>query len=422
MDTVIRPKLLQLWNGFVSAVIVIVAIGIPFHVTFPDRWPEDDGLWDAWLTVIFAIDAWLDIQRIRPRRDFIRHYRQHWLLVDLLSVLPWHWLLATPWLRLLRVVRITRFNRMEPRHTDHFHNLPMKRLLALRWMILIAHWIACGWIILQPPSSLNPFEQYLRALYWTTTTLTSVGYGDIVPENHAQMMYSIVIMIVGAGLYTYIISNLVRLFANGDLIRANFLEKLERTYAFIRYHHLPIPLKKRILDYYDHLWDHQLGFDESLILADLPSPLRSEIALFLKQDILQAAPIFHGASPTLIRELAEALKPMVCLPGEYVFRFGEPGAEMYFISQGSVEILTPQEDQTLAILGAGQFFGELALLDRRRRNASVRALELCRLYVLSHSALDKVLTHFPEFATNLKSIAQRRRDASYPVPPSDPRV
>ncbi|MEN9204668.1 MAG: cyclic nucleotide-binding domain-containing protein [Thermostichales cyanobacterium BF4_bins_65] len=403
----IRPLILLTWDCFAVAAILATAIAIPLYVAlFPGQsWRGIDWL----LTLVFGLD-WL-VDRVSHSSG-----RGRWL--DWLGILPWHGLGGPSWLGMLRLVRVLRCNRFGDSRRHSLYNLPLRRLLSLRWMLLIAHWLACGWLVLQAPSSLPPVTRYLRALYWTVTTLTSVGYGDIIPTTPAQMIYAIVTMIIGAGLYTFVISNLVRLFASGDVVKAAFAEKLERVYAFMNYHRIPQPLKRRILAYYEHLWEHQLGFDETHILAELPQQLKTEVALFLKQDILQAVPIFQGAGPDFLRELANTLKPMVCLPGEYVFRYGQSGQEMYFISQGTVEILSKDQETVLALLGPGQFFGEIALLEQRRRNASARALELCRLYVLSREAFQETLLHYPEFAHHIQDVARRRRDASYSL--SDP--
>ena len=62
--------------------------------------------------------------------------------------------------------------------------------------------------------------------------------------------------------------------------------------------------------------------------------------------------------------------------GEYVVREGEAGDSMYLVISGEVEVVRQSAGREcyLAVLGAGQFFGEMALIDEEPRNASVRAL------------------------------------------------
>lgn len=96
------------------------------------------------------------------------------------------------------------------------------------------------------------------------------------------------------------------------------------------------------------------------------------------------------------------------MPGDYIFKKGEQGSEMYFINHGKVEVLD-EEDDILAILEEGDFFGEVALLSDQPRNAGVQALEFCALYSLDRRALELAMKEFPDFAKEIKATAEERK-------------
>ena len=74
------------------------------------------------------------------------------------------------------------------------------------WLFLATHWIACGWLALrQAPVMNNDATNYLNALFWTVQTFSTVGYGNITPVTNAQILYAIAVMIIGVGVYGYII-------------------------------------------------------------------------------------------------------------------------------------------------------------------------------------------------------------------------
>ena len=99
------------------------------------------------------------------------------------------------------------------------------------------------------------------------------------------------------------------------------------------------------------------------------------------------------------------MKPMLAVPGEIIFKQGEIGHDMYFISSGCVEVeMLP----TSAQLGSGDFFGEIALIKNNPRKFTVKALGFCDLLVLSDSDFNIFLEDNPEISKTLSETADKR--------------
>src|SRR4030095_15022610 len=96
--------------------------------------------------------------------------------------------------------------------------------------------------------------------------------------------------------------------------------------------------------------------------------------------------------------------------GEYVFREGELGTEMYIINEGKVEIINQvgDEEQVLAILEKGDFFGEMSVLEDLPRAASARAATDIRLLQINGSTFDQLLQGNPEIAVRMMRKLSRR--------------
>jgi hypothetical protein len=334
-----------------------------------------------------------------------------WRMVDLVAVLPFRVLPGGALFELLRLLKLARMAQLMRRWRHQaVQNAQILRLVFfVCWLFIIAHWLACGWLAIGGiDMEADEFSKYLRALYWCITTLATVGYGDIVPKTNLQTVYTMVVMLLGVGVYGYVIGNVTNLVANIDLAKSHYRENMERLAAFMRYRNIPPALQRRLNDYYAYLWENRLGYDESTVLADLPDSLRIEVAVFLRRDFIERAPLFQGASHELVREMALQLRPVVFTPGDFIFRAGQYGHNMYFISRGTVEIIAPDGSTVLTTLTDGQFFGELALLFSQPRTASVRSVDYCDLYTLDKDTFDHVLTRYPEFAAQIKEEAGRR--------------
>lgn len=128
---------------------------------------------------------------------------------------------------------------------------------------------------------------------------------------------------------------------------------------------------------------------------------------------LQLVPFFTGLQVDEAEELAQHLIPRRFGTGQVIFHLGDPGGLLYLINRGKVKIshATPDgQEVVLAILGPGDFFGELALLDDSPRSATAVALEATETWTLHRDKFIEYLTDRPDFALHvLKTLARHIR-------------
>jgi len=96
--------------------------------------------------------------------------------------------------------------------------------------------------------------------------------------------------------------------------------------------------------------------------------------------------------------------------GTVLFREGDPGGEMYVIQAGEVEIsrMMGEKRQTLALLPAGEFFGEMAIINNRPRSATATVKKKARLLVIDGETFEAMLRGKTEIAVRMiKSMAER---------------
>ncbi|HEX9307505.1 MAG TPA: cyclic nucleotide-binding domain-containing protein [Anaeromyxobacter sp.] len=98
-----------------------------------------------------------------------------------------------------------------------------------------------------------------------------------------------------------------------------------------------------------------------------------------KEQVLRGSPLFEMLSKAELEILAELSRPLRFASGEIVFREGDQGDSLYVLARGEVEVLAGADGKgpVLALLAAPAAFGEMALIDREVRSASVRAKGEC---------------------------------------------
>jgi CRP-like cAMP-binding protein len=127
-------------------------------------------------------------------------------------------------------------------------------------------------------------------------------------------------------------------------------------------------------------------------------------------DMAQMA-LFAGFEDEDLAIVASCLVPGTYGRGELIFRQGDPGTSLAVIDrgQGKIRMLSPHgKELVLALLGPGEFFGELAVLDGEPRSADAVAMEPSRLLVLQRQDLRRDLEARPRIAVQLLSVLSRR--------------
>jgi CRP-like cAMP-binding protein len=372
---------------------------------------------------------------VYDRKKTAKYYLSNWFIIDLLSccIIDWAFI---GWYPLIAVfIRLTRLARVL-KMTYYFKELQTYVVIVTGTLIrivsyiaivlMVTHILACGWYLVceaEDPAlvyawttrpylmddSTHILSRYLTGFHWVLTSMT--GYGGTLPATYLQVLYSEAVVLIGVVVYVVVIGTVGSLVSASNSNEAKSKQKMDEMKEYMQFRKLPEELQEKIRDYYTFLWKSRKGWDEKIILEDLPQYLRMEIALDINRDLIEKVPLFKDRSKMFISQVVMSLQPRVTLPGSHIVNKGEIGREMYFISNGSVEIISEDvPPKVFVTLGPGTFFGEISIVFDQRRNATVRAATFCDLYVLTKESFEIIEKDYPQEVAAIRELAQKRLD------------
>uniref|UniRef100_A0A8C9RIV8 Potassium voltage-gated channel subfamily H member 7 n=1 Tax=Scleropages formosus TaxID=113540 RepID=A0A8C9RIV8_SCLFO len=464
------------WDWLILLLVIYTAIFTPYSAAFLLNDREEQkrrecgyscsplNVVDLIVDIMFIIDILINFRTtyVNANEEVVSHpgkiaihYFKGWFLIDMVAAIPFDLLIfgsgsdeTTTLIGLLKTARLLRLVRVA-RKLDRYSEYGAAVLMLLMCIFaLIAHWLACIWYAIgnvekpylehkigwldnlgvsigkrynysDPNSGPSIKDKYVTALYFTFSSLTSVGFGNVSPNTNSEKVFSICVMLIGSLMYASIFGNVSAIIQRLYSGTARYHLQMLRVKEFIRFHQIPNPLRQRLEEYFQHAWTYTNGIDMNMVLKGFPECLQADICLHLNRSLLQNCKAFRGATKGCLRALAMRFKTTHAPPGDTLVHCGDVLTALYFLSRGSIEIL--KDDIVVAILGKNDIFGEMIHLYAKpgKSNADVRALCYCDLHTIQREDLLEVLDMYPEFAdhflTNLE-LTFNLRDETAKVP------
>ncbi|XP_056894219.1 potassium/sodium hyperpolarization-activated cyclic nucleotide-gated channel 2 [Takifugu flavidus] len=441
---------------FMVANLIIIPVGITF---FKDETTTPWIIFNVISDTFFLMDLVLNFRTgivFEDNTEIIldpdkikKKYLKTWFVVDFVSSIPVDYIFLivekgidsevyktaralrivrfTKILSLLRLLRLSRLIRYIHQWEEIFHmtydlaSAVMRIFNLIGMMLLLCHWDGClqflvpmlqdfpsdCWVSLNKMVNDSWSELYSFALFKAMSHMLCIGYGRQAPESMSDIWLTMLSMIVGATCYAMFIGHATALIQSLDSSRRQYQEKYKQVEQYMSFHKLPADFRQKIHDYYEHRYQGKM-FDEESILEELNEPLREEIVNFNCRKLVASMPLFANADPNFVTAMLTKLRFEVFQPKDYIVREGTIGKKMFFIQHGVVSILT--KGNISMKLMDGSYFGEICLLTRGRRTASVQAETYCRLYSLSVDNFNEVLEEYPMMRRAFETVAIDRLD------------
>jgi hyperpolarization activated cyclic nucleotide-gated potassium channel 2 len=298
------------------------------------------------------------------------NYVKTWFLIDLLSIIPINMILdaenplsasnnnristaigkvakipklyrlvrLTKLFRILKMVKKGNVNRITRYFLEKLKvSANIERLIYFVLCFLVLnHLSACIWFLMAKLQDMNPdcwvtrmgfidfepFDVYIVAYYWTLTTVTTVGYGDVSAGTTIERVYNLFIMSFGVFMYSFAIGSLSSIVSTLDAKTAEMNQKLQTLYSIKQEFKLDGDIydKVRKVIKYDLSRNQK---DKINFLQELPNKLRIELSQIIHDNIIKKMHFFSNASPDLIAFVTPLLKPIKFSQNEMLYKIGD---------------------------------------------------------------------------------------------------
>jgi CRP-like cAMP-binding protein len=350
-------------------------------------------------------------------------YSKYSLAWNILLLIPYDFLTGVHFSSLFRVFRVSfifiYFTNWLRFSSIHHIYLRLLRLIIL--LVILVHCFSCAfsyvftseqasdsyWL---PEISIDELItdesfRYLVGCHWGFNGV--LGHLSAYPHTTAQIILTFFMNIVGLVAHALIFSSVASMVQYMLADTCSFTELISSVNSEMQSLKLPSEMQIRIRNYFIYHNERFNQKKESGLMSRLPSYLQMELSIHLNSEVIKNVPFFAHADQSFALQLSKVMTLQVCLPGEYIIRQGDIGTEMYFLTSGSVEVSTGATVHK--VLTSGQFFGEMALIEKSRRTANVRALTYCDFLVLCKRDLDSVLEDCPEIKRSMVTLVHNRK-------------
>ncbi|KAL1213735.1 Potassium channel KAT2 [Cardamine amara subsp. amara] len=414
------------WEIWLVILVIYSAWICPFEFAFITYKKDALFIIDNIVNGFFAIDiiltffvAYLDSHSYllvdNPKKIAIR-YLSTWFAFDVCSTAPFQSLsllfnyngseIGFRFLSMLRLWRLRRVSSLFARlEKDIRFNYFWTRCTKLISVTLFAvHCAGCfnyliadrypdptkTWIGAVYPNfkEASLWSRYVTALYWSITTLTTTGYGDLHAENPREMLFFVFFMLFNLGFTSYLIGNMTNLVVHWTSRTRTFRDSVRAASEFASRNQLPPNIQDQMLSHICLKFKTE-GLKQQETLNGLPKAIRSSIANHLFFPIVQNVYLFQGVSHNFLFQLVSDIDAEYFPPREDVILQNEGPTDLYIIVSGAVDITVyiDGEDKIQSKAVVGDAFGEIGVLCYTPQPFTVRTTELSQILRISKTSL-----------------------------------
>lgn len=374
-----------LWDLLVSLFILYCFIILPLEIAFDENLYKQDEIFQYVISAIFGFDLILSFRTAFYSSPFDAYiisgdmiawkYLNGWFIFDLISALPIDLIVKAVlnylnkpdysnlrFLRLFRLLRIPKLTRFLKNFS--FIDSIQERtgipsvFFSITYILfelgIILHLLTCLWwgitylipgenfnevlavkVLLGNPNA-NLGTKYLAVLYFVMTTISSTGYGDITPTTTIDTILCIILAMIGATIFGFVIANIKTAFMNYGLSSKVANDRLSLIHQYLTEKKCSQQFAENFMVHFERKYKALKLYDVDEMVKKLPPRLGTKLLYSFYYNKIKLIPIFKYISNyTVALYIFQFLKPIYCDEGHIITKEGEPVENIYFFASGS---------------------------------------------------------------------------------------
>ncbi|CAD8168918.1 unnamed protein product [Paramecium pentaurelia] len=441
-----------LWDFFCMILILYEIITIPIRISFDI---EVSSKFGYVITAAFLFDIILTFNTAIYKNGNINYsykiiaieYLKLWFWIDLIASFPYDLIFSLlltgdaedeistsnanlqksaqilrilKFFRFIKVIRLLRLaklkvivNKIEEYFSDNSILQTIASFFKLCAFVLFwSHWLGCIFHFIAQNEEIQynwltiygiydePWEiRYVNSVYWAVTTMITVGYGDLSPQTPLERLFGVFFLLIACGVFSFTMNTIGNTMQQLSQKQDQYQKRIAEINSYMGKVKIPKQLQNKVRRYLQYLWDSHRNINLESICQNLSTSLKFEFTIQVNGTILANYKLIcQTFSRHFLIELTQILIEQTIQPDEYVFQENEIKNEqsLYFIQEGSINIILIKTRQIVARLGNKEVFGEISFFGNIERTASAKSNGFTDVFVLKRQDFINLLNKYPE--------------------------